>query len=307
MSYLNKPIFEVFDDICDRKLTNLEIDPFIKSSTNNFDPNKLQRLIIAFDHYILKEKYDRYIYFLFLYGDRSSFTIKDKPVDIESLNNIIETHRQKYRNSPEIIHVDLDPGIQDRFIFSPLLSEISNEKKREMFIESIVYSNAICMLPQNSLWLTKILPQIEKQLSSFEDVNDFTEGLKLFLDSPLYHFYVKLHYLYSSLVLGTENKNRHVFEPHVPYDSIIPERDYSPTQCARTYRTKNGAQKFSEKEIAFVMQFADQHEHIDNVSALIREIRNHPDCPKRIKEKTDHKAERKWIKYFDKMNNIDRK
>ena len=336
MKHLEKPIREVFADICDNKLTNLEIDAFIKKSTDDFKLPKLKRLIIDYERYIQKERAELLIYFEFMYGDRDKFNKNGKIAEEETLNKIIAEYKKKYKDAPEIIHSGYDSGSQEITDFSPFIKEFSSEssitvqygaislhsqiatlalQQTEPIVRRYIWKFAPVIMSRwtlmrlNSKTFIRIVDKLKKQIFSETPKENeeavFIEGLKLFLDSTVYHFNVKLHTLYKNLKMYG-NQIQNISEPSTQYKPNSPERKFSPKKCAQDFINDAGYTKYPEHVIEFVMARADKCDY-DNIANLIREIRDDPECPGEIKdENKDSKAERKWINYFYKKNKIDK-
>lgn len=83
--------------------------------------------------------------------------------------------------------------------------------------------------------------------------------------------------------------------------SETPKTLPDPQDIAKRFKkqAKNKKTGLGVNEYTFVMNFARMNPEMTNVSALIRKIKNHPECPSKISEKKDNKAERKWIKFYD--------
>jgi hypothetical protein len=330
--HLEKPIREIFTDICDDKLTNLEIDAFIKKTTNKFKLPILKRLIIDFERFIQKERAELLIYFEFMYGDRKKFVKNGEIADVEALNKIIEGYVKRYKDAPEINHSDYDSGSQEIIDFSPFLNEFSTEKTKHEYYKSLsiqTISSGITagatafgigggllwsILPSimstyalsrmNSPRFTKTVGKLGRDLNTEDsDIkSDFTIGLQQFLDSPVYHFHVKLHTLFN-LLKKHPYQNQNVSEPSTPYKPNSPEKYFSPKKCAQLFK-KDKTTPYTEQDITFVMEQAEKCDY-DNIENLIREIREHPECPDMIKDNNkDSKAERRWINYYYEKNKI---
>jgi len=260
LRHLEKPIREVFADICDDKLTNLEIDKFIKKSTDRFKLPKLKRLIVDYELYIQRERPELLIYFEYLYGDREKFVTNGKVADQDTVNKIIKEYEKKYKNSPEFIHSDYEEESQDIEDFSPFMNEyttankdpeqsvaitsyvgtslsLHNEvinlaimhveptKRKYLWVLAPIIMSSWTLLRMNSKTFNKSINKLKKHiiLESSEKIGTgekFTEDLKLFLDSPTYHFNVKLHTLYKNLkTYGKQNQNES--EPTEKYDTNV--------------------------------------------------------------------------------------
>lgn len=73
--------------------------------------------------------------------------------------------------------------------------------------------------------------------------------------------------------------------------------------------SKNPKSPYTVEVITFVMQFALDHPDEKNVAELVRNIREHADCPIILKEKgleDTTKPERNWIKKIDKAAGFER-
>lgn len=248
MKHLEKPIREVFVDISNGVLTNLEIDAFIKQTTDKFKLPKLKRLIIDFERYIKQERTDVIVYFEYLYGDREKFKKNGIVGDEETLNNIIDRYTIEFKNAPEVIHSDYDTSSQEITDFSPLLKEFSNEITKGKYYQSISSHTAFGILARSMFgWkgdlIISVAPGIvsafvlksmnsskfkktvgklrgEHAGDNLDDTSEFSKGLRSFLKSPVYHFHLKLHTLYNLLKENFSSSDK-VSEPTEKYDANV--------------------------------------------------------------------------------------
>jgi len=338
-----KPIKKIFAEICDGKLTNLEIDNFITKATNRFKLPKLKRLIIDYEQFLLQEKTELLIYFEFIFGDREKFKNDGNVPSEETSNQIIKEYKKKYKNSPETIHshCETESHITSPSQFSPVLKEIIDDsedsskvdQKYSDFISFFGPSTSTSMFAKGfygllgakiavPLFLFYVLSsktigisanKLTSKILSGKTDSDFTSDLKSFMESPAYHFYIKLHTLYDYLYQTRSNKKSpHVSQPSTSYNTDQPtdatadksNKEYKgPEECARLFK-KDFTTPYTEQVITFVMEYADKCDY-DNIANLIREIRDDPECPDEIKDKNkDSKAERNWINYYYEKNKI---
>ncbi len=341
MIHLEKPIREVFSDICDDKLTNLEIDAFIKKTTNKFKLPQLKRLIVDYELYIQRERPELLIYFEYLYGDREKFVTNGKVADQDTVNKIIKEYEKKYKNSPEFIHSEHEEESQDIEDFSPFMNEyttankdseksvaisshvgtsisLHNEvinlaimhveptKRKYLWALAPIIMSSWTLLRLNSKTFNKSINKLKHIiLESTEKIGSgekFTDDLKSFLDSPTYHFNVKLHILYKKLRKYGE-KSQAVSEPSIQYKPNSPERKFSSEDCAHLYKIDKKS-KYPEQDIAFVMSYAEKYHYYENIQALIREIKKDPEYSKIFRGKKVRTTLTRWIHYYDDKNNI---
>lgn len=250
MRHLEKPIREVFVDISNGVLTNLEIDAFIKQTTDKFKLPKLKRLIIDFEQFIKQERAYLIVYFDFMYGDREKFK-KDGTVGYEeTLNNIVDRYTIKFKNAPEVIHSDYDTSSQEITDFSPLLKEFTTEKTKDNYYQSLptqstsfniigglafglggnlfwsvapILASTFVLKSMNSTKFKKTVGKLSGEYAGddLDDTSEFSKGLRSFLKSPVYHFHLKLHTLYNLLKENFSSRSEYVSEPTEKYDSNV--------------------------------------------------------------------------------------
>ncbi|GEM_PF-3842975 len=90
-----------------------------------------------------------------------------------------------------------------------------------------------------------------------------------------------------------------------------PISDMMPEIAAQEFqeRSKNPHSPYSFDDYVFVMRYAMIYRDENVIAEIVRKIRKDPDCPDALPDKDNQdttKPERRWIKFFDKLAEIER-